>query len=129
LNRNALVDDHELYVATPLLELIMYGLRLILADVIVYPQSGLLLFGGKGVVEPVAGHLVRPVLERQKLARVIVAQTQIAGDDDAAPDGVQKGLQERFCVQVWGLDEERGFCIVDRCEEGGVLRCSYAGIA
>lgn len=93
LDTNLFVNDHQFNMATALLELIVYRLRLVLAHVVVHPKTGLLFVTGQRVVKPITRHFVDPILKWQQLACVIVAQTQVAGDDDSAADSAEKGLQ------------------------------------
>lgn len=58
---------------TPLLKTVVNRHRLILANIIENPQSGLVLVGLEGVVQSIRDHLVRPILEGEELACVVVA--------------------------------------------------------
>lgn len=110
----------------------MDGLALVFGDVIVDTETGSFVGSGSGSgeggVQSVGDHFVGAVLEGEKFARVVVAETGVYGDGDAAADGGEERFEEGFGVHVGRLDEDAALGVVDGRKPGGVLRGVHAAV-
>lgn len=58
-------------------------------------------------------HFVCAALVGEEFAQVVVAETCVDGDLDASTCGVEEGGDQRFGVNVGGLDEDGGSGVAD----------------
>jgi hypothetical protein len=116
------IDNHQFNVAAALFELVMDGADLIFGNVVVDVEV-VVEFLWEFVVEAVSEHLIVAVLEREKLAGVVVAEAEVVCDVDATAAGGNDLGEKGLGVEVGGLDENGRAGMTKGGEGGFILRC------
>ena len=121
------INNHQLDVARSFLEFIVDRHGLVLRDIVVDVQVIMKLFL-KLRIEFVSDHLVSSALEGEKLARVVVAETDVVGHYDATAAGGQDLGDQWGSVEVGCLDENACAGVAEGRQECFVLRRIDAGV-